>query len=202
MDQFEVPVGVRSDDLSRLEIAELVHELVLYYSDVGWWVEPVETGSTLHGRVDFGLRKEFQYVLVQCAHWRTARITPEIVEALVAATADVRASGAILVCSGEFAPEAVAAARRGHVELIDYDHLYAMFGPLHGPPDGQRSDDEIFMRRVGGEHEILGPRLSRGGVPWRWLAAMACAVGLLLALHALRGDDVGIDSSETAISSK
>jgi hypothetical protein len=123
----------RDDALTRVGWDRLETMLADYYRAHGWRVDHVGTGasrSRFDGGIDLKLRKEGEYVLVQCKHWNAKQVTHNAVHELLGIKVNESATGAIVVTSGEFTKAAKeAAARQGHVQLIDGDALRTMLGP-------------------------------------------------------------------------
>lgn len=65
------------------------------------------------------LRRERETVLVECRHWRAAKVGVDAVDALHRAMAARGAGGGFLVTEGRFARDAIALAAGCHVRLID-----------------------------------------------------------------------------------
>lgn len=142
----------RNDALTRVAWDQLETLLAIHYRSLGYQVEHVGTGATgaqFDGGIDLKLRREDEYIVVQCKHWNAMKVTHNAVHELLGIMVNQSATGAILVTSGEFTNAAIAAAtRQGHVQLIDGDELRKMLGPLPeatAPPpislltSGQRS---------------------------------------------------------------
>jgi restriction system protein len=127
----------RNDALSRVGWEQLESLLANYYRGRGYQVEEVGTGATgakFDGGIDLKLRKDNEYILVQCKHWNAMKVTHNAVHELLGIMVNQGATGAILVSSGEFSKAAIeAATRQGHVQLIDGEELRAMIGPVPEP---------------------------------------------------------------------
>jgi hypothetical protein len=123
----------RDDALTRVGWDRLETMLADYYRGQGWSVDHVGTGgnrSRFDGGIDLKLRKDGEYVLVQCKHWNAKQVTHNAVHELLGIKVNQNATGAIVITSGEFTQAAREAAnRQGHVQLIDGDALRAMLGP-------------------------------------------------------------------------
>lgn len=123
----------RDDALTRVGWDRLETMLADYYRGQGWSVDHVGTGASrtrFDGGIDLKLRKDGEYVLVQCKHWNAKQVTHNAVHELLGIKVNENATGAIVITSGEFTQAARdAAARQGHVQLIDGDALRAMLGP-------------------------------------------------------------------------
>ncbi len=128
----------RDDAMTRVDWAELERLLAAYYRGQGWKVEHCGTGrgaGRFDGGVDLKLRRENEYVVVQCKHWNAKQVPHNAVHELLGIMVNEGATGAILVSSGEFTRAAQdAAERQGHVQLIDGDGLREMLGPIVETP--------------------------------------------------------------------
>ncbi|NDK37551.1 restriction endonuclease [Pseudoxanthomonas gei] len=124
----------RDDALTRVDWKQLEKMLADHYRRQGWSVDHVGTGasrSRFDGGVDLKLRRGGEYVLIQCKHWNAKQVPHNAVHELLGLKINQNATGAIVITSGEFTQAAKdAAAREGHVQLIDGDALRAMLGPL------------------------------------------------------------------------
>lgn len=177
--------GHRYDDaLSRIGWAELERLLATYYREVGWWVEHTGTGGAgakFDGGVDLRIRRDAQVVLVQCKHWNAKQVPHNAVHELSGLMVNEGATGAILVSSGEFTPEAIEAAQKhGHVKLIDGETLRGMLGPLAEPepPAGATPAPESESAKP--------PGSVRSRTNWLlWLVALVAAIGFLLIVRAM-----------------
>ncbi|MEO5559586.1 MAG: restriction endonuclease [Dokdonella sp.] len=146
----------RDDALSRVAWDQLEALLVAHYR--GHQVEHVGTGGTharFDGGIDLKLRKDDEFILVQCKHWNAKQVQHNGVQQLIDIMVNEDATGAILVTSGEFTRYAIkSATKQGHVQLIDGDPLQAMIGPLPDshtqqalPSRWTRAVDEVRPRR-------------------------------------------------------
>lgn len=143
----------RDDAMTRVDWAELERLLAAYYRGQGWKVEHCGTGSgagRFDGGVDLKLRRQHDYVLVQCKHWNAKQVPHNAVHELLGIMVNEGATGAILVSSGEFTRAAQEAAeRQGHVRLIDGDGLREMLGPIAEPsPAATRGTQRDAVRSL------------------------------------------------------
>lgn len=165
----------REDELAAIRWDRLEALLADYYTGQGYQVEHVGTGGTadrFDGGIDLELRKEDQYVLVQCKGWNAYQVPHNEVHQLIGLVVNKGATGAILATTGEFTRAAIdAAAKGGHVHLVDGDALRQMLGPLLSPDNRlRRSSDppnanEAFAG-LGGERVArnrMGQRAARPG---------------------------------------
>lgn len=122
------------DALARVDPARFETLLADYYRGCGWRVEQVGadfTGQRYDGGFDLELRRDDAYVIVQCKRWKAFQVPQHEVHELHAIMVNEGATGAIYVTSGEFTAAAVdAAARIGHVELVDGHMLRTMLDPV------------------------------------------------------------------------
>ncbi len=186
------------DALSRIGWAELEQLLAAYYREVGWWVEHVGTGGTggtgarFDGGVDLRIRRDAEFVLVQCKHWNAKQVPHNAVHELLGVMVNEGATGAILVSSGEFTRAAIDAAQRhGHVKLIDGAALRTMLGPLPEPtPPTQTPAPPV---RSAPTHP---PAVRSNASRWLWLIALLCAVAFAFIVRAIleRTADTAVES--------
>lgn len=153
----------RHDALAQVQWQRFETILAEHYAGQGWAVEHAGTGAGgrgFDGGVDLKLRRQGQYVLVQCKHWNAKQVTHNAVHELLGIKVNENATGAIVITSGEFTQAAQrAATRQNHVELIDGDALRLMLGPqldalaatkppaLPGGPR-RRSNPRTFSRQT------------------------------------------------------
>lgn len=125
------------DGIARIDWAEMERLLAAYYRGQGWKVEHCGTAGhakRFDGGIDLKLRREAEYVLVQCKHWNAKQVPHNAVHELIGIMVNEGATGAILVSSGEFTQAASdAAARQPRLRLIDGDGLREMLGPMPVP---------------------------------------------------------------------
>lgn len=123
-----------TDALTQVRWDRLEALLADHYRAQGYAVDHCGTGNTrshFDGGIDLKLRRDDAYILVQCKHWNAKQVPHNDVHQLIGLMVNEGATGAILVTSGEFTRAAVeAAAKQGHVQLVDGDDLRGMLGPL------------------------------------------------------------------------
>jgi hypothetical protein len=145
-----------TDALTQVRWDRLETMLADYYRAQGYAVDHCGTGNTRNrfdGGIDLKLRRDDAYILVQCKHWNAKQVPHNDVHQLIGLMVNEGATGAILVTSGEFTRAAVeAAAKHGHVQLVDGDDLRGMLGPL---PD---ADADRVVPGVGGMPASLAHR--------------------------------------------
>lgn len=187
-------VNQRHDDaLSRIGWAELEQLLAAHYREVGWWVEHVGTGGTgarFDGGVDLRIRRDGEFVLVQCKHWNAKQVPHNAVHELLGVMVNEGATGAILVSSGEFTRAAIDAAQRhGHVKLIDGAALRTMLGPL---PEPSTQAPAPPARPAATRSPVAGSQANR----WLWLIALLCAIAFAFIVRAIleRTADTAVES--------
>ena len=146
----------RNDALSRVGWEEFEHLLADYYRRQGYAVEHVGTGATGHkfdGGVDLKLRKDDEFIIVQCKRCNAYKVPHNFVHELLGVMVNQGATGAILVNTGKFTRAAIeAATKQGHVQLIDGDDLRAMLGPL--PELAEEPDPDARWRRGAEEQGV------------------------------------------------
>ena len=182
VDEFERLEHPEPDDHAaidawrKVDAAVLVRLLATHYGDVGWWVERVVGELAQQNSADLRLRRDFQSVLVQCAHWNAPSVGLREVRDLIAAMSHDGASGAALVCAGEFEPAAVEVAHRAHVQLIGLGALLDMIGP---PPEASAAS-------AAEQRADSGNTAARLWTAWLiWALTIICLVGLVFALRTI-----------------
>ena len=167
----------RDDALSRTRWDRLEVLLADHYRAQGYAVDHAGTGGTgqrFDGGIDLKLRRNDEYIVVECKHWNAKQVTHNAVHQLLGIMVNEGATGAILVTSGEFTDAAQRAALKlGHVQLVDGDRLRTMLGPVAEPEAivGQDDEDDIGLPDSGS-----GARPSR----WPWLIAAVVVVAIAL----------------------
>jgi hypothetical protein len=120
----------------RFGKADFERMLAEHYRAQGWQVEQCD-GVDARGfdrGIDLKLRRQNEYVLVHCKYWNVLEAPQAALQQTLAAMTAETASGAILICGGEFSPEIkVAAQRHGRLRLIDGAALRDMLGALPEP---------------------------------------------------------------------
>jgi len=167
----------RSDALTQVGWEQLEVLLAAYYRGQGYAVDHCGTGATgnrFDGGIDLKLRKDDAYILVQCKHWNAKQVPHNDVHQLIGLMVNEGATGAILVTSGEFTRAAIeAAAKQGHVQLVDGDDLRDLLGPLPLPgTSASRPETPAYGRRIAstvGERLLSAAedRIRHGGTPRR-----------------------------------
>lgn len=198
----------RDDTLSRMTWDRFEALMALYYREQGYRVEHVgtaATGSRFDGGVDLKLYREDEYILVQCKHWNAKQVPHNAVHELLGIMVNQAATGAVLVTSGEFSRAArEAAARQGHVQLIDGDTLRAMLGsllaleaalpdagtPVSGREHSGREPPDIGSRRRGSRTGASSGARTRAAVSRRanaiwWCVALVCGLVFWLLIRLL-----------------
>jgi hypothetical protein len=198
----------RSDALAQADWKTVESLLADYYRDQGYAVDHVGTagtGARFDGGVDLKLRRDDAYIVVQCKHWNAMQVTHNAVHELLGIMVNESATGAILVTSGEFTRAAKeAAARQGHVRLIDGDELRPMLAPIieaagiaalsvaqsARSSDGWGRDPVAALFGPLSSHFPLrvrsGHKQRQGNAGW-WIATLIGAIVFVLLVRALLG---------------
>jgi restriction system protein len=133
---FKRQTGIGSiRELSWREFEELVGEA---YRRQGYSVAETGGGGA-DGGIDLVLRKNGEKLLVQCKHWKMARIGVKVVRELYGVVAGESASGGIVICSGTFTQEAHDFAKGKPIELVEGAALGRMVGQKKASLDGAAS---------------------------------------------------------------
>lgn len=124
----------RTDALGRMGRVQLETLLARYCRAQGYAVESAGAGAMgakFGDAIDMVLRRDDEFVLVQCRHWTAATVAQDAVHALLDIMADLDATGGVLVTGGTFSSAAVElASRQGRLELVDAETLHAMLGRI------------------------------------------------------------------------
>jgi len=122
----------RTDAMDHLDRAQLETLLARHCRAQGYIVEsggPGVSGGKFGDAADLVLRRDDEFVLVQCRHWAATTVSQGAVQALLDVMADLDATGGVLVTGGTFSSAAIElASRQGRVELVDAETLHAMLG--------------------------------------------------------------------------
>lgn len=183
------------DAFGRIDRSALVQLLAAYYRDVGWWVEHAGVAGTdarFDAGVDLRIRRDAEFVLVQCAYWNAQDLPHDAVDALLGAIASEGATGGILVGSGEFTRAAIDAAQRhAQVKLIDGEVLRTMLGPVPEPFVPQ----EAIMPMPAPARRLPAARVRASR--WLWLVALLSAVAFVFIVRAIldRTADTAVESA-------
>lgn len=131
------PVSRRRDDaLARIDPLEFEALVAECCRRLGYAVEHTGTGGTGHGfdgGIDLKLRRDGEYLLVQCKRENAWQVTHNPVHQLIGNIATEHATGAIFVNTGEYTAHArKIAAEVACLQLLDGDQARAMLEPLLG----------------------------------------------------------------------
>ncbi len=191
-------IGQRHDDaFGRIDRSALVPLLAAYYRDVGWWVEPAGVAGTdarFDAGVDLRIRRDAEFVLVQCRDWNAQHLPHDAVDGLLEAIAREGATGGILIGSGEFSRAAIDAAQRhAQVKLIDGEGLRTMIGPLPEPGPEPFLPQETPVPVPAKRPPAARVRANL----WLWLVALLSAVAFVCIVLAIldRTADTAVESA-------
>ncbi|HWI09984.1 MAG TPA: restriction endonuclease [Burkholderiaceae bacterium] len=96
------------------------------------------TRGTAESGGELTLRRERETFLVQCKHWKEAKVGVDAVHALQRAMTARGASGGFMLTDGRFAREAIAFANGCNVRLIDGAALQGLLDQAKGSARGAR----------------------------------------------------------------
>jgi len=126
-----------NDRLANLDPLEFERVMADYYRGQGYDVEECGTGGTgrgFDGGIDLKLRRNGEYVVVQCKRHNAYQLTHNPVHELLGVAGTEGADRCILVNTGEFTPYALeVAAKNPKLELIDGRALRRMLPELAQP---------------------------------------------------------------------
>ena len=139
----------RTDAMGRLDRAQLEALLTRHCRAQGYVVESGGSGvigAKFGDAADLILRRDDEFVLLQCRYWTATTVSQDAVRALLDVMADLDATGGVLVTAGAYSSDAVElASRQGCVELVDAETLLAMLGPMDSDDEPELCvDDDVF----------------------------------------------------------
>jgi restriction system protein len=107
----------RTMQVEALDPYEFEGYIEEFYRRRGYLLTP-RGGRSADGGVDLVAEKRDERLIIQCKHWRVRSVGIRPVRELWGVVDHESATGAVLVTSGGFTPEAVAFARGKRLELI------------------------------------------------------------------------------------
>ena len=99
----------------------------------GYKVEEM-LGGGADGGIDLRLRKDGRLTLVQCKRWRDKPVPVEIVREVFGLMVHENASGAKIVATTAFTPDAIAFAQGKSIELVDSNSLLQLVRDVQRTP--------------------------------------------------------------------
>lgn len=136
-----------AEDVRALSWQQFEHIVGEYYRQRGYLVEE-HGGSQPDGGIDLVLRKGTHFFLVQCKHWKTAKVGVRPVRELCGVMNDAGAHGGILVTSGIFSDDARAFAEKNRIDLVDGDELFSMLHATRQSARGEYSSSPGLRHRT------------------------------------------------------
>jgi restriction system protein len=103
------------------------------YRREGYKVEEI-LGGGADGGVDLRLRKDGQVILVQCKRWKNRPVPVEIAREMFGVMMHEHATGAKIVATTAFSPDAIAFAKGKPLELVDSNALVRLVREVQGTP--------------------------------------------------------------------
>jgi len=101
-----------------------------FYRQSGY--DMAETAAGADGGIDLdGRAPDGQRVIIQCKHWRNAKIGVKVVRETLGIMHKIRNTRAIIIGTGSFTREAKAYAEGERIQLIEGDQLVRMIGDLN-----------------------------------------------------------------------
>lgn len=127
------------DQLANLDPLEFERVMADYYRQQGYSVEECGTGGTgrgFDGGIDLKLRRDGEYIVVQCKRHNAYQLTHNPLHELLGVAGTEGADRCILVNTGEFTAYAwEVAAKNPKLELIDGGTLRRMLPELAQPAE-------------------------------------------------------------------
>ena len=130
------PVSRRRDDkLARVDPAAFEELVAGHYRRLGYTVERIgHGGSHFDGGIDLKLRRGDEYIVVQCKRENAYQVTHNVGHELIGVMCTQRATGAIVVNTGEYTRHALeSASAEGRLTLVDGDEVRRWFPEMAGP---------------------------------------------------------------------
>jgi restriction system protein len=115
--RFDRTINV--DALDPYEFEGYIEE---YYRRKGYLLTP-RGGRSADGGIDLVAEKGDERLIIQCKHWRVRSVGIRPVRELWGLVDHERATGAVLVTSGSFTPDAISFARGKRLDLVHGDLL-------------------------------------------------------------------------------
>ncbi|MFZ2236796.1 MAG: restriction endonuclease [Dokdonella sp.] len=150
----------RWDDwLSRLEPTRFESLLAEYFREQGYRVDHVGAEASRQrydGGIDLKLYKDDAYIVVQCKNWNANLVPHNPVHELLGVMLTQRASGAMVVTSGEFTAHAItSAAEDRRMRLIDGVELRRLLATWPGRARWSLTRTGIFPGFAGASRRML-----------------------------------------------
>jgi restriction system protein len=160
--------GSSLQSINWRQFETLVHE---YFDRKGFSVSDTPSGAD--GGVDLRLKRGSDLYLVQCKHWKAAKVGVEIVRELYGVMSAERAVGGFVVTSGQYTAEARRFAEGREIELVDGKQLgsgiraqlekdlasaaesSAQADQTSGPPDCPTCSSKM-VKRVAAKGQLAG----------------------------------------------
>jgi hypothetical protein len=152
-----------------------------HYAARGYRVDHSGTGARsssrrFDGGIDLKLYRDGEYIVVQCKRETADEVTHNVVHQLIGVMHTQRATGAIVVNTGEYSRAAIEAASKiPEIQLIDGIELRRMLAETGDLPTTGRADD-ILAAMAGSNHRRTGHDASREP---SWAKRKKSAVGLI-----------------------
>lgn len=145
---FRKQTSVRSlKSLSWKNFETLVGE---YYRRLGYRVYENISGGP-DGGIDLVLRNDTEHLLVQCKNWKSKRVGVKAIRELLGVVVAEKATGGVLVCSGEFTDDAMEFARPNNIQLVNGETLAHRISGINQQPSFVQSRDDPSCPVCGGD---------------------------------------------------
>lgn len=122
-------------------------------------------GNGPDGGIDLVLEKGGLYYMVQCKHWRSAKVSVSVVRELQGVISTVNAAGGLVVTSGTYTEDAKRFARETNITLVDGTELsgmltrarggtvespynHALFQPMDGDRECPKCGSDMVRRKA------------------------------------------------------
>lgn len=148
-------------NLSWKDFEFLVSE---YYKRQGYRIDLIDAQGA-DGGVDIKIYKDNSLFLVQCKHYKSWKVSVQIVRELYGVMTAENAQGGFLITTGKFTKDAVSFAEDKEIQLIDGNQLEMMLEDNLDTISVKNTDDEIsicprcgnkLLNRKGPRGEFIG----------------------------------------------
>ena len=123
------------ESIRELPWKQFEHLLGEAYRRQGFTVSENE-GAGADGGIDLTIRRSGETYLVQAKQWKTYKVGVKVVREMLGLVAAHGATGAIVVCSGDYTAEARDFAAKNPVELVDGAALLTMIRSVQSTAAG------------------------------------------------------------------
>jgi restriction system protein len=117
-------------------------------------------GGGADGGVDLVLRKGRETSLVQCKQWKATQVGVQVVRELFGVMAARGATGAFVVTSGSFTPDAIDFASGRNITLVDGRKLFGLIQQAKGSAAAMRAAPPVWQPPPSSQAAPVCPKCS------------------------------------------